>query len=61
MDKKTVNLLLSIAAACCFIAGLIFLGLSVAGDKSCIPAALASVLLGSMMNIIRTHFNKEDR
>ena len=60
MDKKTVNILLSIAAAGLFIAGLVFLGISVAGDKSCTPSALVCVLLGSMMNIIRAQFNKED-
>ena len=59
MDKKTINILLSICSIALLAAGLIFLGLSVFGDTE-LRYAIDCVLLGSLFNIIRCYFNKQD-
>ena len=63
MDKKTINILLSICSIALLAAGLIFLCISVFGDTNGgaeLRYAIDCVLLGSLFNIIRCYFNKQD-
>ena len=56
MDKKTINTLLTIAAAALVVGGLILLAVSMFGetkDSWALSAALAAICLANLFNIIR--------
>jgi len=62
MDNKTIKTLLVIASAGLAIAGIIFLCISIFGDKSnnnALSIALACVLLSNLFNVIRVLNNKK--
>ena len=63
MDKKTVNLLLSICSIALLVAGFIFLCISIFGDSEGTAElffALGGILLGNLFNLIRIQLSKQD-
>ena len=53
MNQKTLNTLITAAAAVLGVAGLVFLLLSVFAEKNTLVWGLLCVALGSILNIIR--------